>query len=331
MPANLPPQYYDLEREFRAEKDLREKLRMAQELLRMMPKHKGTDKLQAEMKSKIAKLKKQISGGDTKHGARQSVSHDHIEREGAAQVVLIGPPNSGKSSLIDALTHARPLIADYPYTTREPMAGMMLFETVQIELIDTPPISPESFEGYLASLVRNADLTVVVCDLAVDTVVADVQLSFQKLEEKRVLLRPDLSEQPDDPRYCARPTLLCAHKEYDDESGQRQKQLAAAFPDYSIVATSILDDDSMNQFKRAVFLALKIIRVYTKPVGKETDFTNPVILPIGGTVEQAAVELHKDFASKLKFAKLWGQGKFDGQRVNRDFVLSDGDIVEFHI
>lgn len=142
MPANLPPQYYELERAFRVEKDPTEKLRLAQELLAIMPKHKGTDKLQADMKAKISKLKRQLDSGVKKGGATRAETLDHVDKEGAGQVVLIGPPNTGKSSLLDALTNAKPLIADYPYTTREPHAGMMPYETISIQLVDTPPISP---------------------------------------------------------------------------------------------------------------------------------------------------------------------------------------------
>jgi len=331
MPANLPPQYYELEREFRAEKDPREKLRLAQELLAIMPKHKGTDKLQADMKAKISKLNKQLAQGTTVHGARQAPAHDHIEKEGAGQVILIGQPNSGKSSLLEALTNAKPVVGDYPYSTREPVTGMMTFETVQIQLIDTPPISPESYENYLSGLVRNADLVVLVCDLAVHSMLDDVKFVVQKLEEKRIILKPEATEQPDDPRFSYKRTLICAHKDYEDESGEKRARLASLFPGFSMVATSILDDNSLAAFKKAVFDNLGIMRVYTKPVGKEADFSDPVILPIGGTVEDAAVTLHKDFAHKLKFAKIWGQGKFDGQRVQRDFQLSDGDILEFHI
>jgi len=159
MPANLPPQYYELERTFKAERDPREKLRLAQELLAMMPKHKGTDKLQAEMKAKISKLKKQIDSGQKKGGGPSRTEQpDHIDKEGAGQVVFIGPPNSGKSSLLDALTNAKPLVADYPFTTREPQAGMMPYETISIQLVDTPPISPDLFETYLLGIIRNADL-----------------------------------------------------------------------------------------------------------------------------------------------------------------------------
>ena len=331
MPANLPPQYYELEREFRAEKDPREKLRLAQELMAMMPKHKGTDKLQADMKAKISKLKKQLDRSTTAHGARQAAAQDHIEKEGAGQVILIGPPNGGKSSLLESFTHAKPVVADYPYSTRQPLTGMMTYETVQFQLIDTPPISSESYENYLSGLIRNADLVVLVCDLAAESMLDDTKFVLQKLEEKRIILKHEFSGQPDDPRFSYKKTLICAHKAYDDESGEKRAQLTSLFPEFSMVATSILDEGSLAAFSKAVFDCLNIMRVYTKPVGKEVDFSDPVILPIGGTVEDAATTLHKDFAHKLKYAKIWGHGKFDGQRVQRDFRLIDGDILEFHI
>ena len=331
MPANLPPQYYELEREFKNEREPREKLRLAEELLRMMPKHKGTDKLQADMKAKISKLKKQIDGGDKSHGARQAATHDHIEKEGAGQAILIGPPNSGKSSLLETLTHAKPLVADYPFTTREPMTGMMTFETVQIQLIDTPPISTESFENYLSGLIRNSDIAVLVADLEARTMLEDLRFIVEKLDERRIILKSEVTEKPDDPRYSFKKTIICAHKEYEDENGYKRAALKEIFPDFAMVATSIIDDDSMLAFKKAVYDALNIIRVYTKPIGHEADYKDPVILPIGGTVEEAALTLHKDFARKMKFAKIWGEGKFEGQRVQKDFVLSDGDILEFHV
>ena len=331
MPANLPPQYYELEREFKAEKDIREKLRMAQELLRIMPKHKGTTHLQADMKTKISNLKKEIEGGEQTHGARQAQAHDFIEREGVGQIILIGAPNSGKSSLVDTLTNAKPLVADYPYSTREPSTGMMAYETVQIQLIDTPPISDELFENYMSGLIRNATIVVLVCDLEAKTMADDLKFILAKLEEKRIILLPEVEEKPDDPKYCYKKMILCAHKSFEDEDGQKREKLKEMFPGFVMISTSIIDDESMDQFRKTIFEALKIMRVYTKPVGKEADFKDPIILPIGSNVEQAAEELHKDFARKLKFAKIWGEGKFDGQRVQSDFVLTDGDIVEFHI
>jgi ribosome-interacting GTPase 1 len=283
------------------------------------------------MKGKISVLKKSLMQPGKSGGTRQAPANDHIDKEGAGQVILIGPPNSGKSSLIDSLTAAKPMVADYPYSTREPQAGMMTYESVQIQLIDTPPISPESYENYLSGLIRNADLVVLVCDLAAEDCQDDIEFVVQKLNEKRILLRPNISEQPEDPRYCAKRCILCGHKEYDDESGEMRQKVSIQFAGFEIIPTSILDDDSLDAFRKAIFLNLSIIRVYTKPIGKEADLSNPVILPIGSTVEDAAIDLHKDFATRFKFAKIWGEGKFDGQRVQRDFKLTDEDILEFHL
>ena len=331
MPANLPPQYYELEREFSKEKDPKERLRMAEELLRIMPKHKGTSHLQADMKTKIAKLKKLVEVPKKAGATRQATLEDHIEREGAGQIILIGPPNTGKSSLLDALTNAHPLIGDYPFTTREPQAGMMDFETIQVQLIDTPPISSDHYENYLGNLIRNADLAVLVCDLTDPSLVENVNVLIGVLETKHIVLKPEVTSQPEDPKYKYQKTLVCAHKGEDDGSRERLAQLAARLPGFRLVLTSVLDDTSLQEFKRAIFDGLGIIRIYTKQIGKDVDRHDPVVLKIGGTVQDAANAIHKDFGEKLKFAKIWGAGKFDGQRVKSDYVLSDGDVVEFHL
>jgi ribosome-interacting GTPase 1 len=330
MPANLPPQYYELEREYRREKDPREKLRLAQELLAIMPKHKGTDKLQADLKAKISKLKAQVEGSAKKHGARRGETHDHIDKEGAAQVILIGPPNSGKSTIVDTLTAAKPLIGDYPYTTREPLAGMMTFETIQIQLIDTPPISREALEPFMFSLIRQADLVVLVVDIASAGFDEGVRVIFERLEEKRIILKPRLTKS-EDPRFAYKKTIIAAHKYLEENAGKNLEDLRRVYPDFMIVPTSIIDDRAIDNFKRAVFDSLEIMRIYTKRIGHDPDFVDPIIIPLGGTVEDAAIVLHKDFAQRLQYARVWGSGKYEGQRVRNNFVLSDGDIVEFHI
>jgi ribosome-interacting GTPase 1 len=331
MPANLPPQYYELEREFRACKDPQEKLRMAQELLRIMPKHKGTDKLQADMKAKISLLRKEVDEKHHQAGAKHGgVTHDYIEAEGAAQVIFVGAPNSGKSSLLAAMSHAKPLVADYPYATREPLAGMTLFETVHFQLIDTPPISDELFESYLLNLVRNADVVALVCDLTDNQIEQHTEYILSTLEEKRIRLMPNLGHPPDDLRVVGKLTIILAHK-FDEELPTARSWLDQRFAGFTVVPTSILDDTSLDSFKRAVFESLGVIRVYTKHIGKDVELIDPVILPKGATVEEAAAAIHKDFAANLKFAKVWGVGKFDGQRVQKEFVLSDRDVIEFHI
>jgi ribosome-interacting GTPase 1 len=317
MPANLPPQY----------------LRLAQELMAMMPKHKGTDKLQADLKAKISKLKKQVegSGPQKKHGTRFVDARDHFDKEGAAQIILIGPPNSGKSTILDAVSGARPLIGDYPYTTREPMAGMMTFGSVQLQLIDTPPIAADYMEKFVPPLIRQADMVVLVVDIATAGFEGRIEAVFKQLEEKRIILAPKLPEKVDDPRLYYKKTVIAAHKSLEEGAEAGRKVLADLYPDFPVIPTSILDDNLMENFKQAIFKALEVIRVYTKRIGHEAVFDDPIILPIGGTVEEAALELHKDFLHKLQYARIWGEGKHEGQRVKNNFVLTDGDIIEFHI
>lgn len=331
MPANLPPQYYVLEREFKKERDPFEKLRLAKELLAMMPKHKGTDKLQAEMKAKIGLLKKQTEGGGKKHGARRIDPFSHFDKEGAGQIVLIGPPNSGKSSILDTLTNCNPPIGDYPYTTRHPQAGMTMYDTVPLQLIDTPPISDERFENYMPNLIRQADISVIVVDVSTAGFEERLRSFFSRLDEKRIVLCPEIPDKIEDPRFCYKKAIFAAHKYLDKNGEEGLTKLKELYKEFMIVPTSILEDESMENLKAAIYKTLSIMKVYTKRVGQKPDFTDPVILPIGGTVEDAAYILHKDFARKLQYAKLWGEGRFEGQKVKNNYVLADGDIIEFHI
>jgi uncharacterized protein len=331
MPANLPPQYYELERQFNKETDPPEKLRLAKELLIMMPKHKGTEKLQAELKAKISKLKTQIEGGAKKHGVHHADPFSYIEKEGAAQIILIGPPNSGKSSILESCTNAKPAIADYPFTTHEPLTGMMMFETVPFQLIDTPPIAEEQLPPYLPNLIRQADLAVLVCDISDADLQSGLNIVSHQLEEKNIILSPDLHTHDANPKYAYKKTLIAAHKYSGPEDDNSLKSLQLRYPDFAIVATSIIEDELMNNFKTTIFKTLNIIRVYTKRIGHEAEFIDPIILPVGSTVGDAAITLHKDFAYKLQFAKVWGKGKFEGQKVKNNYVLIDEDIIEFHI
>ena len=163
MPANLTPDYHRAEERFRHARTVEEKIDALEEMLRVVPKHKGTDGLQGDLKARLAKLKKQPASKAGK------ATHSHlIPREGAGQVALVGPPNTGKSSLVAALTKAKPEIAPYPFTTREPHAGMMDWEDVRVQLIDTPPITADYLESYLSSTVQVADAALLMVDLGDD-------------------------------------------------------------------------------------------------------------------------------------------------------------------
>jgi hypothetical protein len=166
MPANLPPQYHEAEKRYRAAKTPVEKIQALQEMLAIIPKHKGTDHLVGDLKRRMARHQAEAQ----KKGAGGKGFSLYIDREGVGQAVLVGLPNVGKSLLLNRLTHARSEVADYPFTTRHPHPGMVEFENVQIQLVDLPPVSPEHTDLWVFSLIRNADIVLLVVDLNRDEV-----------------------------------------------------------------------------------------------------------------------------------------------------------------
>jgi len=328
MPANLPPQYFDAEKRYRLARTPQEKIQALEEMLRIMPKHKGTDRLQGELRRKISLLRKEA--GSKPAGGRRADNY-FVEKAGAGQVVMAGPPNSGKSSLLRCLTNARPDVADYPFTTRAPQAGMLVFENVRIQLVDVPPIHPEMTEPWVYAILRNADVLWVVVDLSSDDLLQDMEIVLQALD--RASIRPvGDTDQPEDEDRLSKQALLVANKLDAARAGDHLEILkefyGGLFPVLGVSARSL---EGIRDLVWATFHSLRIIRAYTKAPGKEPDLEDPVILPMGSTVADFAEQIHKDFAQKLKFARIWGKDKHDGQRVHLDFPLSDGDILELHI
>jgi hypothetical protein len=327
MPANLTPEYLAAEARYRAAKTDKERLAALQEMLSTIPKHKGTEKLQAEIKRKIAQLRT----APKKRGPSR-LALDSIEREGAGQVALVGLPNSGKSSLLARLTNARPEIADYPFSTVKPLPGMMEFEDIQIQLVDLPPLARGYTEGWVYSHIRNADLIMVVLDLAVEDPQRDLQEVLALLEEERIRLAREASPELEG-GMLVKAGLLCGTKL--DLPGAREGLARLSSRDggqgLPLVAVSARSGEGLEELKRAIFVALRIIRVYTKEPGKKPDLERPYTLPKGSTILDLAREIHQEFATRLRYALLWGSGKFEGQRVPRDHEIQDGDIVELHI
>lgn len=333
MPANLPPQYQKLEEEYRLEKDLGRRLGLLQEMLREIPKHKGTNHLQGELKSKISKLKQQLEGGKKSAVAKHSAP-DHIPREGAGQFVLFGPPNSGKSSIIGALTHAHVEITDWPFATRKPSPGMAKWENVSLQLIDTPSIAPEYCETYVFNIIRTADIAVLVVSLGDDDILEHYEFVVSRVHEGKVQLEG--LAQPDSrfPTAMPKKTMVVAtgfdlpdaqtRLEFlKDEVAGRAKVIPVAIPTHG----------GLDDFLAHGFAMLELNRAYTKAPGKQPDLDDPVLLPHGATVADAARSIHKDIAERLQFARIWSKVKptLDGTRVPADHVVEDGDILEFHI
>jgi len=322
MPANLPPQYFEAEKQFRAAKTPAEKIVALEEMLAIMPKHKGTDHLRAELRGRIAKLSQQAS---KKTGAQRTTMV--IEKEGAAQVAVVGLPNAGKSQLIASLTNASPVVADYPFTTYAASPGMMPFENIQIQLLDTPPLVPQAIEWWLPPMLRRAEALLVVVDLSEDPL-EQMESILEQLRQMRIGVGDDAGEE-----ILVRQKVLVVGNKLDLEgAGQNYAMLQDLYGEkLPIIAVSAREGKGLEELKSEVFRVLDIIRVYTKTPGQKPDFTEPIILARGSTLSDAAEAVHKDFRARLKFARLWGSGKHDGIMVKRDHILQDGDVIELHL
>lgn len=329
MPANLPPQYIALKRQFELSRDTDEKIELLEEMISIMPKHKGTNKLLGEVRSKLARLRKEALSKPSKHKRHDGYN---IVRQGAAQVVLIGFPNVGKSSILNSLTNAEAEVAPYPFTTGKPVIGMMPYEDISIQLIDTPPISEDFVDTHLPELVRRADLILLIADIGNDDALEQIEIVMPKLLESRIKLISGEDQYEDE--YICKKTVLIANKEDMEGSQERLEILKELYSQrFPIFTISTETGKGLEDLKSQIFEILNIIRIYTKAVGKKADLIDPVILKRGSTVLDAAAEIHKEFFEKLKFAKIWGDGKnvYDGQQVSRDHELEDRNIVEFHI
>jgi len=329
MPANLTPQYYEAERNYRQVSSPQEKLDALRIMLAEIPKHKGTEKLQGDIKRKIAKTKSELQK-IAKHGPK---AHSfYVKKEGAGQVVLVGPPNVGKSSLLVSLTHAKPEVADYPFTTRIPCPGMTNFENIQIQLVDLPPISNEYMEYWVPNIIRTADLVALVVDLSSEDPLEQVEAARDLFGEKKMEMVKEHPETVDTISIAHKKTVLFGNKFDLDQKSENFSLLKEMFSnEFDIYPISIINEGLLEQFKQIIFSQLQIVRVYSKPPGKRVDENEPFILHHGSTLSDLATAVHREFAHKLRFARVWGENKFDGQRVNRDYELMDGDIVELHI
>jgi hypothetical protein len=324
-PANLPPRYFEAEKRYREARSVSEKLRGLEEMLAVMPKHKGTDKLRADLRRRISQLKDLGAGG--KGPGRRGPAF-LVEPEGVGQVALIGPPNTGKSSLLAALTRAEPAVADYPFSTRSPLAGMMRFENVQVQLLDTPPLGGDYLEPWFPDLLRRADAWALILAPPEDPV-SQLQSLRAILDPYQLAPRESAAAPP--PPYPAKKSLAVLNKSDllpDPEELALYLQLIQDF--LPACAVSALKRRGLEALRAALFQILGLVRVYTRAPGKPANFNSPFVLPAGGTVLELAGRIHRDLARNFKFARVWGRSTFDGQRVQRDYPLQEGDIVELH-
>jgi small GTP-binding protein len=325
MPANLTPQYLKAEEFYKQAQTPEDKLMALEEMFRIIPKHKGTERMQGEIKHKISQLKKEQSA--PKKGSKRQSGYT-VDSNGYPQVVVVGPPNSGKSKLISELSGADLKVADYPFTTRMPQPAMMPYENIQIQLVDTPAIAPNFMDSWMPGIVRSADMIILLVDLASDDALDTVDVIYDSLKTQRVYLNTKDGEETIGD--AVKPTLLVGNKKDVPQAKDVYEMVCESYQKrFPCLTVSAVSKEGLSDLKQNIFKTLDIIRIYPKPPGRKAEPNSPIVLPHGCTVVELADHIHHDLAKTLKSARVWGaQGYIDGQRVPMDFMLEDGNIVE---
>ena len=329
MPTNVPPQYREAEARFRQAETTTAKIASLQEMLQIMPKHKGTDHLKAQLRARLSKLMSDLeasSGG--RAGRTEPFS---LPKEGAGRATLIGPTNVGKSLVTKNSTGAKTRVGAYELSTQEPVPGMYAYKDVYIQIVDTPPIDNRSTQSRLYGLLRTSDVFVLISDLT-NNPISQTEQSLHALGQWGFTL---LGIENETDSHATKPTIIVCNKADIpgalDEFEYMEQKYSDRFP---IIMASAEENVGLDELGDRIFSALKIMRVYTKsPRERLQNFEkqNPLVLPIGSTMYDAALQVHKDLSRTLKFAVLWGEsGKFEGQRIGGNHQLSDGDIIEIH-
>jgi len=328
MPANLTHKYQKAEEEYRRAQSLEEQIACLEHMLQVIPKHKGTEKLQAHLKSRLkeARADQQVE----KASAKKGLSY-RIPRQGAGTVVVIGGPNAGKSRVLAELSNASPEVAPYAFTTREPFPAMMPVNDVLVQLIDTQPVTDAHFEPYINSFARTADLVLLCMDGSSDDAPDDTLAVIRQLDSRKTLLAGKTGFDEDDFSRLRVKTRLVVTRADNPDVDTRVEFLREMMPRTLPQVRVELDrGESRESLRSAILAALEVIRVYTKAPGKQAVYEDPFTVPVGGTVEDLAIRVHRDLADKLKFARIWGAEAHDGQTVGREHVLHDGDMLELH-
>jgi hypothetical protein len=337
MPANLTPQYHKAEQAFKEAKTTEEKVAALEEMLAVMPKHKGTDHLQADLRRRLSKLKEDAA--KPSKGGKKAFDPFHLEKGGSGQVLLLGAPNCGKSAVVSRVSNAPTEAAAFPFATQGPIPGMMHFEDVQVQIVDLPPITADYFPKGMLGLIKSCDGLLLVADLGADTLLEDLEAVLRTLEEGRVKAEDPTLARPAGPPpaelpfgWVRLPAILLANKVDLPGAADRLEILrelyAGRFQPRPVSADT---GEGFDVLPAEIFRMLDRIRIYSKEPGKATDRSAPFTLKRGSTVLDLAARIHRDFPEHLKQARVWGSARFEGQAVERSYVLADRDVVELHV
>jgi ribosome-interacting GTPase 1 len=326
MPANLTPDYYKAEQWYREATTNEEKILALEQMLAVMPKHKGTDHLKADLRRKLSKLKE----ASVQKGRGKRVDIFYVPRTGSGQVVLLGTPNSGKSTIVAALTNAKVNVADFPFATGGPVPGMLQFEDVQIQLIDMPPITADYIAPGQVGTYRHCDLIAIIIDLSADTQ-EQLRICLDFLESRNLLLDAEMStlDQSASEGLSKKAFCICTKSDIATAGVFEELMKSCKYP-FEFVAVSVQTGAGLKKLPAMIFSQLGIIRIYAKPPGKPPDMNEPFTMPAGSTVQDLANSIHRQLAEKLQSARIWGTGVYDGQNVQLTHILHDKDIVELH-
>jgi len=330
MAANLTPMYLAAEAKYRAAKTPEDKLAALEEMWRELPKHKSSEKLQADLKKKLSAARKALLQTGKKGPTRADPFY--IPKTGAGQIALIGTPNVGKSSIVGGLTKAQVKITDYPFGTTVPLPGAVPYEDIQIQLIDTPPVTAEHVPAGFPGLWRTADALVVVADVSSDSVLEDLEVCLNHLTERHIELIDGPRRLPQEPGASLKvPGLMLANKIDLAGASDNLDMLRELFDaPVRIEPLSARDADRMARLPELLFKLIRVIRVYAKPPGKKPDLDEPFALPAGSDVHELARKVYRGHDRRIQSARIWGHGVADGQNVHLDHTLHDGDVVELH-
>ncbi|HLJ12541.1 MAG TPA: GTPase [Planctomycetaceae bacterium] len=328
MAVNATPQYKKAEEEYRRAQTVEEQIGCLEKMLVLLPKHKASEKVQSDLKTRLKDARGELAA---EKAAPKKGKTYRFPRQGAGQIVVLGGPNAGKSRLLAELTSAKPEVAPYPFTTREPHPGMMPWEDVSVELIDTPPVTDTFFESYLQNIVRSADAVLLCFDGSSDDAPDQTADVIRQFEQRKTILSRESGFLEDDLTQVCVKTLLVPTRADDASRGDRVAYFEEMFPGrFDSQPVEFNRPESVAALRDRIYKLLNVIRVYTKAPGKPADYKSPYTIPAGGTVEDLAEKIHKDLAAGLAHARIWGSGVHDGQSVGREHVLADKDLVELH-